>query len=151
MNHRLDRRRFLQATSLAGFGIWVSNGPARGDFLAPNDRLRFACIGVGGKGSSDTDHVGGLGDVVALCDIDEQRLDKKAEKFPEARKYRDFRKLLEELGDKIDAVTVSTADHTHAVAAVMAMRLGKPVYCQKPLAHSPHEARVMRETAAQMK
>src|SRR3954453_14346732 len=150
MNRRLDRRRFLQATSLAGFGIWASRG--RSSALgAPNDRPSFACIGVGGKGSSDTDHVGELGNVVALCDIDSRRLGTKAEKFPDAKTYSDFRTLLEELAPKIDAVVVSTPDHTHAAAAVMAMRLGKPVYCQKPLAHSPYEARLMRETAAERK
>jgi predicted dehydrogenase len=151
MNRRLDRRRFLQATSLAGFGIWASGRPALGLDRSPNERLGFACIGVGGKGSSDTDHVGDLGNVVALCDIDSQRLGTKAEKFPDAKTYSDFRTLLEELAPKIDAVVVSTPDHTHAAAAVMAMRLGKPVYCQKPLAHSPYEARLMRETAAEMK
>src|SRR5262249_46532894 len=115
-----------------------------------NDRLNFACIGVGGKGSSDTDHVATLGDVVALCDIDARRLAKKAESLPDAKTYRDFRELLEDLGPKIDAVVVSTPDHTHAAAAVAAMRRGKHVYCQKPLTHAPYEARVMRETAAKM-
>jgi len=147
MTTRLDRRRFLQATSLAGFGILVPG--ARGQ--SPNERLNFACIGVGGKGSSDTDHLGGLGNIVALCDIDAQRLAKKGEMFSEAKQYNDFRKLLDELGPKIDAVCVSTPDHTHAAAAVMAMKMGKHVYCQKPLAHSPGEARIMRETAARMK
>jgi predicted dehydrogenase len=151
MNRRLDRRRFLQAASLAGFGIWLPRGSAFGGGRSPNDRLSFACIGVGGKGSSDTDHVAELGDVVALCDVDATRLGTKAEKFPSARTYRDFRTLLEELAPKVDAVVVSTPDHTHAAAAVMAMRLGKPVYCQKPLAHSPFEARLMRETAAERK
>jgi len=150
MNRNLGRRRFLQASSLAGFGIWT-RGLAHAAGRSPNERLAFACIGVGGKGSSDTDHVGELGDVIALCDVDDQRLGKKAERFSGAQKYRDFRKLLEELAPKIDAVVVSTPDHTHAAAAVMAMKLGKPVYCQKPLAHSPYEARLMRETAAQMK
>jgi predicted dehydrogenase len=151
MSIRLDRRRFLQTSSLAGFGIWLPRGLAHGQGRSPNDRLSFACIGVGGKGSGDTDQVGGLGDVVALCDIDARRLGSKAEKFPGAKTYSDFRKLLEELAPKIDAVVVSTPDHTHAAAAVMAMRLGKPVYCQKPLAHSPYEARLMRETAAERK
>jgi len=149
MSSRPDRRRFLQAASLAGFGIGLPRGLARGQGRSPNDRLRFACIGVGGKGSSDADHVGDLGDVVALCDIDANRLGTKAEKFTGAKTYKDFRKLLEEMAPKIDAVVVSTPDHTHAPAAVMAMRLGKPVYCQKPLAHSPYEARLMRETAAE--
>ena len=151
MSHHLDRRRFLQSASFAGFGIWLPRGLARGQGASPNDRLRFACIGVGGKGSGDTDQVGSLGDVVALCDIDSKRLGAKAAKFPGARTYADFRKLLEEMAPKIDAVVVSTPDHTHAPAAVMAMRLGKPVYCQKPLAHSPYEARLMRETAAERK
>src|SRR5439155_3353336 len=114
MRPRLDRRRFLQATTLAGFGILASKTAGR----AANDRLNFACIGVGGKGSSDTDHVAALGDVVALCDIDAGRLGQKAEHFPRAKQYRDFRKLLEELAPKIDAVVVSTPDHTHAAAAV---------------------------------
>jgi predicted dehydrogenase len=151
MNHRLDRRRFLQASSFAGFGILLPGRFAFGQERSPNERLSFACIGVGGKGSSDTDHVAALGNIVALCDIDKNRLDKKGESHPEAKKYSDFRKLLEELAPKIDAVVVSTPDHTHAAAAVMAMKLGKPVYCQKPLAHSCHEARVMRETAAERK
>jgi predicted dehydrogenase len=151
MSLHLDRRRFLQASSFAGFGILVPRGLALGQERSPANRLRFACIGVGGKGSSDTDHIGGLGDVVALCDIDSKRLGAKAEKFPGAKTYADFRKLLEEMAPKVDAVVVSTPDHTHAAAAVMAMRLGKPVYCQKPLAHSPYEARLMRETAAERK
>jgi predicted dehydrogenase len=151
MSRSLDRRRFLQASSLAGFGICVRGAHAPGAVKSPNERLGFACIGVGGKGSSDTDHVGELGDVIALCDVDAERLGKKGERFSSAGKYHDFRKLLEELAPKIDAVVVSTPDHTHAAAAVMAMKLGKPVYCQKPLAHSPYEARLMRETAARMK
>jgi predicted dehydrogenase len=129
----------------------VPRGLAQQPKDSPNERPRFACIGVGGKGSSDTDHVGEIGDVVALCDIDANRLGKKAEKFSSAKKYSDFRKLLEEMATRIDAVVVSTPDHTHAPAAVMAMRMGKPVYCQKPLAHSPYEARLMRETAAERK
>jgi predicted dehydrogenase len=151
MSLPLSRRRFLQAASIAGFGIHVSRATALSPSRSPNERLRFACIGVGGKGSSDTDHAGGLGDIIALCDVDANRLAAKAEKHPEAKTYADFRKLLEELRDKVDAVVVSTPDHIHAAAAVMAMRMGKPVYCQKPLAHSPYEARLMRETAAERK
>ena len=151
MNRGIGRRRFLQASSLAGFGILVHGSVLPGQEKSPNERLSFACIGIGGKGDSDSEHVGEIGNVVAICDIDSNRLDKKGEKFPEAKRYSDFRKLLEELAPKIDAVVVSTPDHTHAAAALMAMRLGKPVYCQKPLAHSPYEARLMRETAAERK
>ncbi len=151
MGRQLGRRRFLQASSFAGFGILVHGSVLRAADRSPNERLQFACIGVGGKGSGDTDQVAAHGDIVALCDVDERRLGQKAEKFSDAKQYNDFRKLLEDLAPKIDAVTVSTPDHTHAPAAVMAMRLGKHVYCQKPLAHSPYEARLMRETAAEMK
>ena len=98
--------------------------------------MNIACIGVGGKGRSDTEHASHYGRIVAVCDIDEKRLDAKAAKYKEAKKYIDFRELLDEMGPRIDAVTVSTPDHTHAPAAVMAMRMGKHVYCQKPLTHS---------------
>jgi predicted dehydrogenase len=146
-----NRRDFLKDTTLAGVGFWVAGGVALTESRAANEQLNFACIGVGGKGSSDTDHVGGLGNIVALCDIDDARLDEKAKKFPKAKKYNDFRKMLDEMGKEIDAVTVSTPDHTHAPASIMAMKMGKHVYCQKPLTHSVYEARLMRETAQRQK
>ena len=100
---------------------------------SPNEKVQFACIGVGGKGDSDTHAAGKHGEIVALCDIDSEVLDKMGKKYPKAKKYFDYRKMLEELGGKIDAVTVSTPDHTHAPASVMAMRMGKHCFCQKPL------------------
>jgi hypothetical protein len=115
--------------------------------VGPNEVLNIACIGVGGKGSSDTQHTAHFGKIVAVCDIDDHRAGGNFEKFKDAKRYYDYRKLLEELGSKIDAVVVSTPDHHHAPAALMAMRLGKHVYCQKPLTHSVWEARLMRETA----
>jgi predicted dehydrogenase len=114
---------------------------------SPNDKVRIAGIGVGGKGSSDIDQAGQLGDVVAICDIDDQRLGKKAEAFPNAKKYNDYRKLFDEMGGQFDAVVVSTPDHHHAPASMRAMRMGKHVYCQKPLTHTVAEARLMRQTA----
>ena len=89
----------------------------------------------------------GIGKVVAICDVDEGTLAKKAIEFPEAKKYTDYRKLFDEMGDKFDAVSVSTPDHTHAVIALQALRMGKHCYCQKPLTHSIEEARMMREVA----
>jgi predicted dehydrogenase len=116
---------------------------------SPNERLNMAGIGVGGKGRSDIDQAGQFGNVIAICDIDEVRLHEKAQVFPKARKYVDYRKLFDEMGDQIDAVVVSTPDHHHAPASLRAMRMGKHVYCQKPLTHTPAEARLMRETARQ--
>ncbi len=106
---------------------------------------------MGGKGDSDTRDAGAYGDIVALCDIDEDRLDRMGEKFPKAKKFTDYRKMLEVIGDKIDAVTVSTPDHSHAPASVRAMRMGKHTFCQKPLTWSVEEARLMRTLAAEKK
>jgi len=141
-----NRRDFLKASAAAGFCVWTSSALA--ESKSANEQVNFACIGVGGKGSSDTDDAGKHGNVVAICDIDEQRLEAKAQAFPKAKKYTDFRKMLDELEGSIDAVTVSTPDHTHAVAAAKAIRMGKHVYCQKPLTHSVHEARLLGELAA---
>ncbi len=148
---RRNRRQFLRDAGLAGVGFWVAGGlsPAADTKDSPNGRLNIACIGVGGKGGSDTDDAARVGQVVALCDIDDNTLNKKAagQKFADAKKYNDFRKMFAEMGDKIDAVTVSTPDHTHAAAAMMAIKHKKHVYCQKPLTHTVFEARALREAA----
>jgi predicted dehydrogenase len=136
----------MRYATMTGVGYWVG-GSAAAQSKSPNERIHIASIGVGGKGSSDTDQAGNHGNIVALCDCDDNPLNGKAEKFSQAKKYNDFRKMLEEMDRSIDAVTVSTADHTHAPASVMAMKMGKHVYCQKPLTHTVYEARVMRETA----
>ena len=115
-----------------------------------NDRLNVASIGVGGKGAGEVRDAAREGcNIVALCDVDETRAARTYVDFPRAKKYRDFRVMLDKQKD-IDAVTVSTPDHIHAVASMMAMKMGKHVYCQKPLTHSIYEARMMAETAAKM-
>ena len=141
------RRQFIGASAAATFAFTFL--PRR--VWGANERLQFAGIGVGGKGSSDIDQAGNLGDVVGLCDVDDHALNGKAEKFKSAQKFNDFRIMLEQLGDKIDAVTVSTPDHTHCPAAAMAIKMGKHVYCQKPLTHSVWEARHLKELARQHK
>jgi len=151
MSRQTHRRQFLRETALAGAGFWVAGGLTQAESKSPNEKLNIACIGVGGKGSSDTDQAGNHGNIVALCDIDEGTLHGKAKKFPRAKTYTDFRKMLEELDRHIDAVVVSTPDHTHAPASVMAMRMKKHVYCQKPLTHTVKEARLMGELATQNK
>jgi predicted dehydrogenase len=151
MSRRLTRRSFVGTLSGAAAGFWVAG---RADFAisnSPNERLQIAGIGVGGKGRSDIDQAGKFAEVVAICDIDDVRLNEKAQLFPKAKRYNDYRKLLDEMERDIDAVVVSTPDHHHAPASIRAMRLGKHVYCQKPLTHTPYEARLMRETARQYK
>ncbi|HYT92645.1 MAG TPA: Gfo/Idh/MocA family oxidoreductase [Gemmataceae bacterium] len=151
MNAHEDRRDFLKAAALAGAGFWVAGGVEAASSQAANDRLNFACIGVGGKGRSDTADAASHGNVVAICDVDDGTLAKSAALYPKARRFNDFRRMFDTLGKSIDAVTVSTADHTHAVASALAMRLGKHCHTQKPLTHSIHEARRLAEIARERK
>ena len=146
------RRQFLREGALAGVGFWTAGGVLLGEEARKlaNDKINVAAIGVGGKGSSDTEQAAKLGNLVAICDIDDNTLGKMGEKFPQAKKYNDFREMLGKMDKSIDAVVVSTPDHTHAPAAMMAMKLKKHVYCQKPLTHTVFEARQMRETAKKM-
>lgn len=134
------RREFIGAGAASTLALTYL--PSR--VFGANERLAMAGIGVGGKGSSDIDGAGTQGDVVAICDIDEKRLNAKGGRFKKAKKFFDYRAMLEKMGKSIDAVTVSTPDHTHAPAAIMAMRMGKHVYVQKPLTHTVWEARQMR-------
>ncbi|MGL4555761.1 MAG: Gfo/Idh/MocA family protein, partial [Gemmataceae bacterium] len=154
MTTQTSRRDFLQAAAAAGVGFYAAGGVRAADDTKPKgalEKLNIAAVGVGGKGSSDCDQAAGYGNMVAICDIDENTLNKKAEKFPSAKKFFDFREMLDKMGKGIDAVVVSTPDHTHAAAAVMAMKAGKHVYCQKPLCHNVMEARTMRKVAADNK
>lgn len=142
MSH--NRRTFLHRA--AAYSVAPFIGTAARPVLAAADKVQIACIGVGGKGESDMLETSTGNAVVAICDADKDRLDKAAARFPNARKYTDWRKLLEQ--KDIDAVTVSTPDHTHAPASMAAIRLGKHVYTQKPLTHSVYEARKLSEAAA---
>jgi predicted dehydrogenase len=151
MSRRTNRRDFLKQATLAGVGFWVAGGLSVAEGREANDKIQFACIGVGGKGGGDSSHVGKFGNVVAICDTDDRILDRKAREYPRAKKYNDFRKMLDEMGKSIDAVTVSTPDHTHAAAALMAIKMKKHVYCQKPLTHTIYEARQMRLEAKKHK
>jgi predicted dehydrogenase len=149
----MNRRRFLKsATAAAGAGYFYTATAVSATRAAsgPNDKVHLASIGVGGKGQGDHQQAARLGEMVALCDVDERTLNLAASRFTSAKKYFDYRKLLEEMGKDIDAVTVSTPDHTHAPASIMAMKMKKHVYCQKPLTHTVFEARQMREIAKKM-
>ena len=147
MFNKHSRRQFLQNTASIAAGAWIVGPNALLAQRSANEQINIACIGVGGKGSGDTDHAGNHGNIVALCDIDETRLAPKAEKFSKARKFFDFRKLFDEMEKQIDAVTVSTPDHTHAAASMMAIKRKKHVYTQKPLTFSVAEARALRLAA----
>ena len=151
-NTSITRRRFVG--SVAATAATVTLLPS-GHLLgakAPSNRVNVAQIGAGGKGWTDvrqSESAGGT--IVALCDVDDRRASRAYNKYAKARKFTDFRKMLDKMGKDIDAVCVSTPDHVHAVAAMMAIKMGKHVYCQKPLTHSVSEARALREAAAKHK
>jgi len=148
-NKQNGRRTFIKKTALTAAGISIIPRAVMGrGFIAPSDQLNIAVIGAGGKGYSDMVNAwnNGASNIAAICDVDWNRADRAFKKFPKAKKYSDFRKLFDEVKD-IDAVTISTPDHTHAVAAYTAMQLNKHVYVQKPLTHNVYEARVLTETA----
>jgi predicted dehydrogenase len=141
---RLPRRLFLQRTAVAAAALSFPFVSAR-NVLGANERLNIGCIGAGGKGEVD---VAGCDseNIMALCDVDERNAAKTFQKYSSAKRYRDFRVMFDK-EKNIDAVTVSTPDHTHFPAAMWAMRLKKHVYCQKPLTHTVEEARKLTEAA----
>ncbi len=152
-NNDFNRRKFIKNTAAvaAAFTIIPRSVMGKG-FVAPSDRLNIAVIGGGGKGYSDAVNAynKGASNIAAICDVDWHRSAKLFKEFPKAKKYKDFRLLLDEMKD-IDALTISTPDHTHAVVANAAMQLGKHVYVQKPLTHNIYEARVLTESARKNK
>lgn len=151
MLHHLTRREFLRQAAAVGASGVVAGTIVRGAAgKAPSgDQLKIALIGVGGRGQANLMAMAGE-HVAALCDVDRNRLEAAAARFPKAHKYADFRRLLEQ-EKGLDAVVVSTPDHVHAVASISAMRMGLHVYCEKPLTHSVHEARLVAEVAAKQK
>ena len=157
MSHKKDknsRRTFLKTTAAASAGFFIVPRHVLGrGFIAPSDKLNLAAIGSGGKGGSDIRNAYNKGkeNVVALCDVDTNNAKGSRERWPKAKFYKDFRVMLEEKKDEIDAVTISTPDHVHGVAAMTAMELGMHVYVQKPLTHNIYEARKLTEAARKYK
>ncbi|MCP4610709.1 MAG: Gfo/Idh/MocA family oxidoreductase [Planctomycetes bacterium] len=143
----ISRRKFLKASTgtIAAVTIVPRHVLGRG-MRAPSEKLNIAGIGAGGMGGGDINSVSGGNNIVALCDVDLLRAS-TIKRYPKAKVFRDFRKMFDEMEDKIDAVVVGTPDHTHAVAAMAAIKRGKHVYCEKPLAHSVAEVRALMKAA----
>jgi len=148
----MKRRAFLKTAALAGCAFQIAPRSILGgpDNTPPSRKLNLAAIGCGGQAGSDLGNMAGE-NIVALCDVDERRAAGSFQRFPQAKRFKDFRKMFDDLGDQIDCVLVGTPDHTHAVAALAAMQHGKHVFCEKPLAHSVAEVRAMRQTARDRK
>lgn len=149
----LHRRTFLKNGALAASAFFIVPRHVLGrGFVAPSDKLNVAAVGSGGKGSSDIVNAWhkGANNVVALCDVDWKYAKSTAEKFPDAPRYTDYREMFDK-HKEIDAVTISTPDHTHAVIAMAAMQRGWHVYVQKPLTHNIYEARQLTEAARRYK
>ena len=147
-----SRRSFLGKSTLAGAGYFVAAGTRTAWSVSANEQLNVACIGVGGKGSSDSDNAALFGNVIAICDVDRNTLESKgkSEKFKEAARFTDFRELFAKHGKDIDMCTVSTPDHMHGPVTLEAMRQGISCYTQKPLTRTIYEARLLTNMAKEM-
>lgn len=149
-----SRRKFLRNTALAAGGFFIVPRHVLGrGFTAPSDQLRIAGIGAGGKGNSDLREFSKSpkAAIAFLCDVDDRQAADSVKRFPKAKYYKDFREMLDKEANNIDAVSVSTPDNIHAVAAMAAIQRGKHVYVQKPMTHDIYEARMLTEAARKYK
>jgi predicted dehydrogenase len=149
MSLPISRRTLLKATTVSPVGYWLGTSlQTKAD--SPQEKLNLAVIGCGGRGGDNLNSLGSQ-NVIALCDVDDERAAKAYDKYPNAQRFADFRKLYDELGSKIDAVVISTPDHTHFHPAYMAIERGKHIYLEKPMAHNVWEVRTLTDLARERK
>ena len=157
MSNNMSRRSFLQTSAMAAAGaaiattpFWSTSAaaaPKKAKKAAATDRLNIVGVGIGGRGAADINGMESQ-NIVALCDCDWNYAANEMARFPNAKKYKDYRKMFDEIGNEFDAVVVGTADHTHACIAAQALAMGKHVYCEKPLTHTVYETRLLTKLAA---
>lgn len=150
----MKRKEFLSKGLMAAAGFYIVPRHVLGKgFIAPSDKIAIASIGAGGKGEVDITYIAGSGktNIAYLCDVDDRRAAAMRQKFPSAKYYKDYRELLDKEHKHIDAISISTPDHMHAVIGMACMQLGKHVYIQKPLTHDIYEARMLTQAAARYK
>ncbi|MCH5376302.1 MAG: Gfo/Idh/MocA family oxidoreductase, partial [Planctomycetes bacterium] len=145
----MHRRTFLRNSAFAAAGLTILKNGRSARTAEANERLHLAHVGVGGRGRALLVDFSRQTNTVALCDVNANRAAPMFDRFANVPKFTDFREMLDRMGDRIDAVVVATPDHTHAVASAAAIRAGKPVYTEKPLTRTVHEARTLRRLAAQ--
>jgi hypothetical protein len=152
MDLQINRRAFIKTTVLSGLGMLILENSRSAYSYEANEKLNVALIGVGGRGMWFVNTIPKLGtNVVAMCDVNDRKAGQSFKEIPQAKKFNDFRKMLNKMNKDIDAVIVATPDHSHAVATAAAIRAGKGVYCEKPLTHNIKEARTLRELATRYK
>ncbi len=143
----MKRREFMKTTAATGLGFWLTAGQTSPLRASTNERIAFAGIGVEGKGFSDIANAAKFADIVAVCDVDKARLAAARQRYPNAKGFLDYREMFDQMGDKIDAATISTPDHMHAPMTLRAMRMKKHCYTQKPLTRTAYEAKMLKEVA----
>ncbi len=153
MSKEISRRSFLKAGAAAAVGLSMAPADAFGKAaqkkkVAPSDKLNILAVGIGGMGNGNLKAVEGTENIIGLCDVDWKYAGDVLNRFPDAKKYKDFRIMYDEMLDQADAVMVATADHTHAIIAANAIAAGKHVYVQKPLTHTVYESRLLTKLAA---
>ncbi len=150
MKRKANRRDFLKSTAMAGAGLVIGHSRSAVTYAA-NEKANIGIVGVSGRGSWFVGCMPRMSNVVAMCDVNDYRAKRAYADHPKAKKFKDFRKMLDAMGGDIDGITVATPDNTHAVITAAAMRAGKGVLCEKPLTHNVYEARQMRLLARQFK
>ena len=151
MPRSINRRDVLKSAAALGTGLFLGTPNPRA-FAAANEKINVGFIGIGGRGAANLGSMVRLGEnVVALCDVDDARAGKAYQRYPKARKFKDFRKMYDSIAKQIDAVVISTPDHTHFHPAMAALQLGKHLYCEKPMAHTIWEVRQMTDLARKQK
>lgn len=152
MKSPTSRRGFLRSIGLSGSGLLLLPSASSVWSAQANEKLNIALVGVGGRGEWFTTTIPRMGhNLVALCDVDENKNPDAYERLSSAKAFKDFRRMLDRMSREIDAVIVATPDHTHAVASAAALHAGKPVFCEKPLTRTLHESRALRELARRKK
>lgn len=145
-SHSLDRRRFLGATGAVALSAGVWSEVAAQESNSANEKLKILCVGTANRAAANISEIKSQ-DVVGLCDVDQNYLDRAAAQFKGAKKYADYREMIANEADSADAIVIATADHNHAPAAIRAINAGLHCYCEKPLTHTVHEARLIAEAA----
>lgn len=148
----MNRRTFLRQTSLGTVGFLILDNSASVGSAQANERLNIALVGVGGRGNWFVGAIPNLGEnLAAFCDVDDTKNPSAYERFPNVPRYHDYRTMLDEMDAQLDALVVAAPDHIHAPACIRAMKMGKHVYCEKPLTNSVRESRRLREVSRESK